>query len=313
VKKWVLDVLKILVIVGSVIVVSYFLSQVWPLMFELLGGNHLVVATWVMAFFTIVLAIFAMISGITTWKQLKAFRKAQTWDRLRAHSEKLVSPLTQWREKSVVSPGSLRLQHGNFAFSGLHAPHGRHFDALYEHVRTGYSREWQSWESLFTEFHDHSTKLEEFFRKLNALMKQRVRLPTRSGKGKRPKEWFNSFRCAEIIYNVLFEVIPASYYFKENQPKISERKPYTMSWPPGQDVAVTQNMTECHVIEEAVRDLVSEPTIVEEAKELVKKSRVIDQRLRDLREQLGVWLGIIELGGVFSGECQYCKSLELGQ
>ncbi len=305
------------ILVGTILVVgaidvAYLISQVSPLLFQLLGGEHLVVATWLMALFTTILSIFAIIQGIATWNHLKAFRQTQTWDRLRTHSEKLIPPLKQWIELSNVQAGEAHLEHANVTLSYIWNPGGREGNALEYHVRTGQKRAWREWVDLSKDFNEHQERSLSFFRKLEALVKQRVHLPSWCGKGEKPNEWFNSLRCAEIVYKSLFSEADADYYLKKNGPKVSEDRLHTMSWPQGQEIAMTRSMTECQKIQQAVSNLIAEPTIVQEAEELAERRKDIKTRQQLFTlSRLNKWLGIIELGGVLRGQCEYCWDLHL--
>ena len=306
--------LSILLGVTLTAIVISLLWLAWPMLFKIFERNHLIAATWVMAWFTIILAIFTILQGIATWGHLKAFREAQTWDRLRVHSEKLKPILFEWIEKTApASPGELGIRYGNPVFSTLARPSHEYFSALWEHLKTGYKKNAETWERLEHEFKDHKENSGKFFLMLDNEMKKRVRLPTYYSKGKQPEEWFNSRRCAEILYSVLTGKIEANYYLKDSPPKIGPPKSgrYPMQWPPATTIAMTKNKTEFVVIEQAVTDLIKDPTIVRKANKLSETARDIGECLDNFRDQLSMLIGVIELGGILEGDCKYCRRLKL--
>jgi len=293
--------------------VSVLVYLAWVYVSKLAESYQLVVATWVMAGFTIILAVFAILQGIATWKHLKTFREAQTWDRLREHSGKLIPILGQWIQCIAnASPGELNIEHGNAAFSTLTKPSLKYtpMHALLEHLKTGYKEDMKAWERLEREFEDHRNSSKNFFDMLNDELKQRVRLPSHYS-GKEPEEWFNSLRCAEIVYSILIGKLEAEYYLKDNPPKIeSYRSGYAMEWPPGITIART-NQTECVVIQEAITDLIKDPKMIKEGHRLLETARKIGGDLKSSLDQLQTLIGIIELGGILEGNCVYCQRLRL--
>ena len=303
----------VVILIGVVIASLLLLA---PYIQSIPETYHLIVATWTMAIFTVILAAFAIIQGIAAWEHLKAFREDQTWDRLRAHSKKLEPILHQWnQEAAMASPGKLEVKYGNPVFSTLSSPFHEYFAsiAVWEHMKTGYKKNLETWEKLERKFNHHKEESMKFFHMLENEMKRRVRLPTYSFKGKAPEEWFNSLRCAEIAYSVLTGKNEAKYYFKDQPPKIERHKSrrYEMGWPPGTTIAMTNKKTECTVIEQAVTDLIEDSRMVREGNKLSETAQDITEGLDNFRGQLQTLIGIIELGGILEGDCKYCQRLKL--
>ena len=301
-------------VILTAIVAGFLLWLAWAYVRGFAESYQLVMGTWVMAGFTIILAVFTILQGVATWGQLKTFREAHTWDRLRIHSEKLRPILIEWADKTVVSPGELNVEYARVGLGSLTKPSHKYFGAFWEHMKTGYKKDAEIWNTLKHEFKDHRDDAKNFFLMLENEMKRRVRLPTYSSKGKEPEEWFNSLRCAEIAYSVLTGKIKAEYYLKDSPPKIEPFKStfYRMQWPPATTIAITKNKTECAVIEQAVTDLLEDPKMVKEGNMLSAIARDIDEKLGHFRDRLQTLIGVIELGGVLEGECNYCRRLKLG-
>jgi hypothetical protein len=299
-------------IIALAILTSYLLWQIWPLLLALGERDHLIVATWIMALFTIVLAVFTVLQGIATRGQLKAFREAQTWDRLREHSKKLGPVLSEWIEKlATVTPGKLSIEHGKPSFSILVKPSHVNLDALWAHIETGYKDEAAQWQWLLAASMHHRRKSENFFKMVHDKIKRRVRLPTYFYRGKEPDEWFNSLRCAEIAYSVLVGEVQADYYLKDNPPKISKSKPHELQWPAGTTVAKSNHETQYTVVQQAVTDLMNDPTMIREASQLAGEARRISDSLNFFQAFLKKSINLIQLGGILEGECEYCCQLKL--
>lgn len=284
----------------------------WPVFFEFCGRDHLVAATWVMALFTTILAVFTIIQGYATWGHLKAFREVQTWDRLRKHSEKLKPALLEWLEKVSVSPGRMETRYGDVAYATLERPSHKYFRALWEHIETGYKNDARIWETLEHKFKVHTENAKKFFRMLEEKVKQRVHLPTYSSKDKPPEEWFNSYRCAEIVYSILTGRLDANYYLEDNPPKIKQSKSgyHEMSWN-SIAIAIISNETERIFIEQAITDLIKDPKMVNEGNRLTETAQHITELLSSFRNELGTLIGVIELGGILDGDCEYCRRIKL--
>lgn len=304
---------KVILSVTVGVFVLWLTWLAWDYARRFAESYQLVMATWVMAGFTIILAVFAILQGMATWGHLKAFRETHTWDRLRVHSEKLKPILTDWVKSTRVTPGELTLQHGGVGLPSLTMPTHTYSEALWEHMKTGCEKDAAAWIRLEREFQDHRESSKKFWNMLVNEMKRRVRLPTYSYKGKEPKEWFNSLRCAEIVYLILTGEIPAAYYFEDNAPKIETDGigRYQMMWPRGTTIARTKNETECAVIEQAVTDLTKDREMVRQGNKLSETAQDIGKRLGNFRDQLEMLIGVIELGGILGGDCKYCRRLKL--
>lgn len=58
-------------------------------------------------------------------------------------------------------------------------------------------------------------------------------------------------------------------------------------------------------------DLLEDPKMVKEGNMLSAIARDIDEKLGRFRNRLQTLIGVIELGGVLEGECNYCRRLKL--
>jgi len=238
----------------------------------------------------------------------KKYNLTKTVQVLRPHSDRLKEEFRKWVEgdffpPQIVSP--LNLPEYDFASSPSgQAPSTTMMKFALQHLESGYPDLYSSLNKLGEEIAKHNRRVNEFAERLHRYLETELRVPDRRG------EQYAYYRrtVAYILQKTLIpQQIREEFVLAEDR----EWDLWRLKLSSG-TVLVTGSKETCEKALNLVEELLKDPEVATEAKELYEEAEELKKKREELREALHLRLvDAIEAGGLLKGSCEVCVDVDM--